>query len=316
MKQTRKTNDYLHYISKQTQDHNFDNISRTKAYYYYFQEHPEIEWAFVASLVSRNAGWNMTDLKLPMFESLLGERERWQLFMTYERANWLIFLDAYPQLLIYALSKKLRQPLFFLLEEFHISKFMQLEWKYFWKSNNKTRLVISLIINEQNVIENAVIQHPFYKTNVFQGLPYFLQNIFWMNAVIIPTKSGNIYGKHVKGFTKLKNRIQMGKEIASLLFHPSNYPDIKEFTKTIPHTGSRYDYEQFLNNPLPKAMALRSAYPFINHRNVKQEDWYTKEKMKPKWKSPVIIRNPKEISSSFYWKRKLFDRYRRFKSNG
>ncbi|UTW69707.1 DUF2515 family protein [Anaerobacillus sp. HL2] len=41
------------------------------------------------------------------------------LFLTYERANWLIFSDAYPQLLLYEKSKQLQKPCFHLLKFFH-----------------------------------------------------------------------------------------------------------------------------------------------------------------------------------------------------
>lgn len=79
---------------------NNDNISRTAQYGKYYFQHPEIKWSLLAHFVSRNAGWNMTDLKNPLYSSLFHEEFRHRLFMTFERANWLIFQDAYPQLLI------------------------------------------------------------------------------------------------------------------------------------------------------------------------------------------------------------------------
>ncbi|GAA3327359.1 hypothetical protein GCM10020331_066980 [Ectobacillus funiculus] len=42
---------------------NRDNISRTHAYKEYYLRNCEIRWSFLASMVSRNAGWNMTDLE-------------------------------------------------------------------------------------------------------------------------------------------------------------------------------------------------------------------------------------------------------------
>lgn len=73
---------YLHYITNKTSVHNRDNITRTNAYFTFYRKFPEIKWAFLASMVSRNAGWNMTDLCMTPFRYLLGKRERERLFMT------------------------------------------------------------------------------------------------------------------------------------------------------------------------------------------------------------------------------------------
>ena len=87
----------LNTIKRLTKKGNRDNISRTKAYEYFFRKYPEIKWALLAGLVSRNAGWNMCDLEGGLLSHLLTKRFRRQLFLTYEEANWRIFQDAYPQ---------------------------------------------------------------------------------------------------------------------------------------------------------------------------------------------------------------------------
>lgn len=121
----------IRYVIRKTKQNNIDNIARTKAYLRYYVRHQEIWWSLLASLVSRNAGWNMTDLCNPIYRELLKRKDRKLLFLSYERPNWLIFHDAYPQLLLYELSKKHQRNLFHLLKYFHISSFMQLEWSYF-----------------------------------------------------------------------------------------------------------------------------------------------------------------------------------------
>lgn len=83
-------------INTLTEKWNKDNISRTKAYEYYYSIHPEIKWAFLAGMVSRNAGWNMCDLEGKWMPKIVSPRFQHVLFITYERANWLIFHDAYP----------------------------------------------------------------------------------------------------------------------------------------------------------------------------------------------------------------------------
>ncbi|UOK59911.1 DUF2515 domain-containing protein [Bacillus sp. OVS6] len=60
------------------------------------------------------------------------------LFLTYEDANWLIFSDAYPQLMLYEISKQKGHPLFHLLDEFHVSPFMKREWQIFWRKKHRT----------------------------------------------------------------------------------------------------------------------------------------------------------------------------------
>jgi hypothetical protein len=93
-------------IKKTTDKLNIDNISRTQAYATFYHRYPEVKWAFLASMVSRNAGWNMCDLQGKNMKKALSKQTRDLLFLTYERANWLIFKDVFPQLLLYAVSRK------------------------------------------------------------------------------------------------------------------------------------------------------------------------------------------------------------------
>lgn len=103
----------IDYIKQQTADHNENNIKRTKAYLSFYNRFPELKWSLLASFVSRNAGWNMTDLQSETYQNILNEDKRHALYLTYESINWYIFQDAYPQLLIYQLSREKKTPLFF-----------------------------------------------------------------------------------------------------------------------------------------------------------------------------------------------------------
>lgn len=58
-------------IKKEIEIANMDNISRTQSYQDYYVRNSEIRWAFLASMVSRNAGWNMTDLKGRYYATVL-----------------------------------------------------------------------------------------------------------------------------------------------------------------------------------------------------------------------------------------------------
>ena len=49
-------------------------------------------------MVSRNGGWNMTDLKGDLYTRILSESIN-SYFFFLERGNWLIFQDVYPSIL-------------------------------------------------------------------------------------------------------------------------------------------------------------------------------------------------------------------------
>ncbi|MCA1030473.1 DUF2515 domain-containing protein [Bacillus timonensis] len=292
-------------ITRETEKFNKDNISRTGAYANYFDKHRNIRWAFLASMVSRNAGWNMCDLEGKWFPISLKSEVRKTLFLTYERANWLIFLDAYPQLLLYKYSLFYKKPLFHLFKEFQISSFIETEWELFWKYNNEERLLTSLIINEQNVIQKPVIEHPFYKQKVFKSLTFKLQDWLHFSSVIFPTIQGELYGLSVNHFRKLNERIVLGKKLSKLLFHPRLFEKFYQFSLKTTHTGSRRDYEQYMItlNEIDTPF-LRTTYPIIEHKRKSQSDWFTKYGAIDKFYKEVRINDQYEITQWYLKKRK------------
>ncbi|NMD70355.1 DUF2515 domain-containing protein [Bacillus sp. DNRA2] len=285
----------LRKIKADTEKWNVDNISRTKAYFSFFEKYPEISWAFLASMVSRNGGWNMCDLEGKWFPHALPKQLRSLLFLTYERANWIIFQDAYPQLLLYHYSTKMRRSMFHLLRFFCVSSFMEVEWKNYWLNRDGNRLVTSLIINEQNVIQKPVIEHPVFKKKVFHSLSYFFQDWFHFSSVIFPTVSGELFGASVSGFTKLSNRIDLGKRLANILLSPNLYPYFFQFAKKTEHTGSRMDYEQYLylgQKRQRETPFLRTTYPIISHLLHEKKDWSKEGRVKKAWYKPIRHKHP------------------------
>ncbi|MFO1444646.1 DUF2515 domain-containing protein [Bacillus sp. Bva_UNVM-123] len=271
-------------IKHMTKACNVDNISRTEAYFDYYIKFPEICWSFLASMVSRNAGWNMCDLEGLSLPKIIKKKFRTKLFLTYERANWLIFQDAYPQLLLYQYSTKIKRPMFHLLSFFHVSSFMEQEWNCFWKEKNVKRLLYSLIINEQNVIQQPVIKHPHYKMKVFYSPIFLFQDWFHFSAVIFPTCHGELYGASVHGFKSVTERINLGKRLAHILFKKELFPNFFEFACRTVHTGSRYDYEYYFNNGTKRTTPfLRCTYPAIKHRKQYMKDWSAKTPIKRRW---------------------------------
>ncbi|WP_223593428.1 DUF2515 domain-containing protein [Neobacillus bataviensis] len=291
-------------IRRETNKRNIDNISRTNAYFSYFNKNTDIMWSFLASMVSRNGGWNMCDLEGSVLPHLLTPQVRKQLFLTYEMANWLIFHDVFPQLLLYQYSTKINKPMFHLLPNFNVSTFIQKEWNRYWKERDRKRLTTALIINEQNVIQKPVIEHPVYKKKVFRSLIFSFQDWLHFSCVLFPTCGGEVYGASVYGFTSLSKRIDLGKRLASILFHPRLFPYFYEFAAKTPHTGSRYDYEQYFkvktqrNTPL-----LRAVFPVIEHDQHTCTDWSQHRRISPAWMYfPARHRHPIHLTDWYFVK--------------
>ena len=292
-KHSFQENKFITTIKKNTAKYNLDNISRTKAYAAYYNRNPDVKWAFLASMVSRNAGWNMTDLQGRWYTLALDWKKRYPIFLTYEMANWLIFEDAYPQLLLYELSLHYNRPLFHLLKEFNVSCFMEAEWQYFWETGDKERMVTSLIINEQNLIQEPVLNNRKFQRKVFGTSVYLFQDLGHFSCVVFPTLDGRLYGHSVHGFQKLSNRIELGKKLAALLFSEELKDSFFHFSLQTEPTGSRFDYERYLDASLYRETPfLRGVYPVIPHCKEKREkDWvFTQAKHLEKWRKPVSLK--------------------------
>ncbi len=251
---------WIREIKERTRERNLNNVTRTTAYFDYYLRHPEIHWAFLGHMVSRNGGWNMTDLKGDLLSRLLSETEQKAFFMFLERGNWLIFQDVYPQFLLYEISMQNGVNLFHLLPFFHVSVFMEVMWNYFWKEQDRYLLAIAMVINEQSYLEQRVVQNPDYQKTVLQTLEFKLQDLLGLNQILFPfEESGGlkargqahaeIAGMTLHQFASLHERIILGKRLYSLLFDtPSLRQKIFQWAKKHPHTGTRKDYWPHLFN--------------------------------------------------------------------
>jgi hypothetical protein len=297
-------------IHQLVKENNIDNISRTNAYLKFYQAYQDIRWSFLAHMVSRNAGWNMCDLEGKWFPKTIDSKTRSILYNTYERANWLIFQDAFPQLLLYHYSTENGEPMFHLLKFFHVSEFMVKEWEEFWHGRNQERLLIALIINEQNVIQKPVIEHPYFEKKVFHSMLFSFQDWFHYSCVLLPTIHGQLYGSSVNGFRSVDKRIDLGKRLASILFDERWYPSFIEFAQNTIHSGSRYDYEQYLHPKHPRTTPyLRLTFPVIRHHIHHYEDWSKSRRIKSKWFSrKVKHRHPVLLTTWFKNKQRKLHR--------
>ncbi|WP_059173496.1 DUF2515 domain-containing protein [Bacillus sp. FJAT-27445] len=251
-------------IRNRTSRLNLNNITRTKAYLDFFVQYPEIHWAFLAHMVSRNGGWNMTDLKGSLVGRLLTKKEAEAYFSFLERANWLIFLDAFPQLLLYEESQKRGRNLFHLLPYLGVSGFMEPIWNHFWVEKDLRTLTYGLIANEQNYLEARVLQNPSFKNKVFNTLEFLLQDVLSMNHILFPYESRKLAGLTVHQFESLDERILIGKKLYAILFGDEERLNlVKEWALANPHTGSRKDYWPHLFNDIEELMPGSALKPRI-----------------------------------------------------
>jgi hypothetical protein len=239
----------LNKIRLVTQDNNLNNVTRTKAYLEFYLRHPEIHWAFLGHMVSRNGGWNMTDLKGEFLTKLLSKKEKESFFHFLERGNWLIFQDVYPQFLLYDESLKLNRPLFYLLPQLNVSIFMETVWNYFWRVRDTYILCIALVINEQSYLEQRVIQNPEYQKEVLTKVEFQLQDWLSFNQILFPSEGMNLKGQTLHQFQSLRERIFVGKRLYAVLLKNKDFNrQALGWAKSHPHTGSRKDYWPHLFN--------------------------------------------------------------------
>jgi hypothetical protein len=245
-------------IREETTKANRNNVTRAKAYWNIYHRRPELHWAFLAHMATRNSGWNMTDLKGEWFSRLLSDDEAHHLFLFLERANALIFHDAFPQLRLYESSLERGRSCFHLLPAFGVSAFLRPVWEQFWRCRNPALLAVGLIINEQHYIDKNVARNPTFQHPVFDTPFFRAQSLLQLNTVLfpyqdaekgagkaagLPPDANRLAGLVLEHFTDLEERIEFGKTLYAILF---GVPEVRKgairFASSTAHTGSRADY--------------------------------------------------------------------------
>lgn len=272
----------VHSIRAETKKHNKNNLTRTAAYLDYFNKHPEVHWVLLAHMVSRNAGYHMTDLAGEFLPRLLTKEQCKQIYLSLERANSLIFQDVYPQLLLYEESKTTGGSCFHLLNAFHVSAFMKPVWEHFLRNQDSIMMTIALILNEQHFIEERVVKNDAY-SSVFKSIPFSLQNLLQLTKIVFPVMNGKmrLTGLSVSGFHHLARRIQTGKTLYGLLFEDQILPGVKKFVNQQPHTGSRKDYWN--------KVFTDDANEFIGDYSKERIRFFSLKKRAPRLYSPKLL---------------------------
>ena len=245
-------------IKEDVADANRSNITRTRAYLEFYNSFPEIHWALLAHMVSRNAGWNMSDLQSGLMSDLTDNQFKNHLYRFLERCNALIFQDAYPQLLLYKYSKQRERSSFHLLPFFHVSAFMAPIWERFWIDRNSSLLTVALVINEQNYIERRVVHHPFFRKNVLNHPSFRLHELARLDQIIFPLGETRcrhglfknsilplrpLAGLTLNHFDDPSARIKAGKSLYAMLFgYEAILDGVLQYVNGTPHLGSRSEY--------------------------------------------------------------------------
>lgn len=295
----QKEKEFINTIKYETDLANKNNITRTNAYLSFYLEYPEIHWAMLAHMVSRNGGYNMTDLKSSLLSSLLTPAQQLNLFHFLERANSLIFHDAYPQLLLYKKSREEKTSYFHFLPAFSVSTFMIPIWEFFLQNKlTPTILTYALITNEQQYVENHLMSLDDTKQSILHTYMYVIQEALGFTHVVFPYKRNlflrkySLSGIEVHNFQSIQTRIDIGKKLYQILFSKQAYPSIFNFAMKHAHSGSRSDYWPHEYTILQSQSKIYSptlslVWNDVQHHYPKNQDWYKNFTQIQSWRDEV-----------------------------
>ncbi|WP_064091336.1 DUF2515 family protein [Rossellomorea aquimaris] len=295
-------------IKNSVKEGNINNITRTKCYISFFKRNPEIHWSFLAHMVSRNAGYHMTDLKSDFLSEVLQDVERLSFYSFLELCNAEIFRDAYPQLLLYEHWKRTGTSQLHLLRKFNVSRFMVSIWQEFMTQKNTKVLTIGLIMNEQHMIQNRII-NDFWRKFRFEKWLFLLQDRLEVGSVLFPYGKGQPFalaGLPISHFEQVEKRIDIGKRLYSILFHKGIFPTTFTYAISYPHTASRSDYWPFVYSKNKKenylfSPELKNAWPNKILSTGKTSDWIYQKSLKDM--SPLLTNSlPGNFHMTTRWK--------------
>ncbi len=236
---------------------NRDNVARTESYlelYALARAHGvELPWVLMAHLVSRNAGYLMTDLAPGGRAASFFTRDALdELFLFLERANYLIFDDAWHHVMHHALGRTgaldARTP-----------RFMREAWGRYEDATAggvtaaaERALVMDLVTNEQNLIEHRVVHNARFERA--RAMVAFFEEAGIDGPVVLPVTAARI---RVGNFARLERRIEAGKRIFDEgLAETHARSAIFAWAAATRHTGSRAAYKEGASD-----VGLREGWP-------------------------------------------------------
>jgi hypothetical protein len=235
-------------------ERNRDNVSRTASYlelYAYTVAHPpDLPWLLMAHLVSRNAGYWMSDLAARSERKPEQAEGLSNLFRLLERANFLIFHDAWYHVLSHLLG---RDP-----EEDRTPRFIREAWQRYRTQGRERELVLDLVINEQNYIEHRVVHAPRFEIGL--AMIGFIEASGREKPISFPLTTSDI---RVGGFAELDKRILTGQRIFDEVLADRDHRRLLfEWASERPHTGDRSVMGEAPSPP------IRTAWPLERVRRL------------------------------------------------
>ncbi|HUJ63292.1 MAG TPA: DUF2515 family protein [Kofleriaceae bacterium] len=232
-------------------ERNRDNVARTASYlelYAWTRAHPpELPWLLMAHLVSRNAGYLMTDLARRIASDHprdVAMRDAMRsLFVLLERGNFLIFWDAWHHVCSYlagdlAAIAPPRTPRFMCDA-------------YARGHADERALVMDLVHNEQHLIEHRAVHHRDLAPGML--LLDMIERSGRERALVFPVEAPEI---RVGRFADVARRIAAGARIFDeVLADRARRDACFAWASAHDHTGSREIYGG------PAGPGVREAWP-------------------------------------------------------
>lgn len=233
-------------------ERNVDNVSRTESYLELYEISvlfpPDLPWLLLAHLVSRNAGYLMTGLRSALDDErrIFSAGALEQLFMFLERANFLIFYDAWHHVIQHMLGRSRE------LSANRTPALARQAWARYESHVSRPdsanpgttdpaverQLVLDLVTNEQTYIEHRVVHEPRYQTAL--SLVRFFEATGRERTLVF---GGDDTGICVGRFEALDRRIAAGTRLFDEILRDRDEREaLLAWSKAHPHTGSRSDY--------------------------------------------------------------------------
>ena len=240
----------LERFAGELEERNRDNVSRTESYlelYAWTRAHPpELPWVLMAHLVSRNAGYMMTEIatRLPESPDPSLARMAENLFLLLERGNFLIFHDAWHHVTRFLRggASSLAAP--------RTPAFMVEAWRRYEQALTahgatpevERALVLDLVHNEQHFIEQRVVHHADYVPGA--GLLALVEAGGREKPLVFPCAAASGEPEiRVGEFASLPRRIEAGRRIFDEVVRDRARRDAMfAWAMAHPHTGSRAVY--------------------------------------------------------------------------
>ena len=242
-------------------ERNVDNLRRTDSYlqlYSYTVQHPPDEpWVLMAHLVSRNAGYLMTDLARAIARTPALAQAATNLFELLERANYLIFYDAWHHVLTARIAG---------VDGLAVDRSTaraRTAWRRHAEAYDERRLVLDLVANEQHLIEHRVVHHPRFA--LARTMLAAIEASGRDKPVVMPGRDVEV---RVGDFASVDARIEAGRRLYDeILVDRGVRAELFAWAQAHPHTGSRSVYGGRAGPTLREAWpvdAVLAAWPEVH----------------------------------------------------